>query len=138
MTGLNITEAVTVAKETGRKIRRAAWSDVYFAIGLCLGNGKYYTNDHHDDPYEFLQEDFEADDWEIYYDQSKTMGFVEMVGLIKCGGKATRLQWRDETMILRIDNRNHLNIFGHGVCAGSSLVEDIEATDWIIVKEEQP
>ena len=143
-TGLNFIEAVTAAKETGCKIRRASWRNVYFVIELCetgKDDNKYYTI--YDDPYHFKQKDFEADDWEIVPAPKtiRLMSFVEAMAKVKEGYAVRRKEWVHSSIakdncvgIARLKTRGDDSKW---VERFAPTFDEIEAADWGIVEEGQ-
>ena len=132
-TGLNVMEAVRAAKD-GKKIRRASW---------LPGEAIYHSSDRFrfacdDRLYEnFLTYDILADDWEIVPEPPKTMTFQEAVEAMKQGMAITRASNRRFTFrystalnnrFVRIERLKPLK-------EASFYIEDINATDWIIVDE---
>jgi len=87
-TRMNFNEVVTAAKKTGCRIRRASWLNTDFVLTFCIVDGKYYTI--LDEPYEFVQADFDADNWEIAPDPPRRIEVVE--GCPHCS-KENILEW---------------------------------------------
>jgi len=138
-TGLNFMEVVRAAKETGCKIRRADWSNYDFVLKLWLG--RYYTK-HEGTLYEFLQEDFDANDWEIVSELPKTMTFHEMLEMLREGKKVKRLAFakcgsKKGVKYIKLEDRIFYETSNNNLDSVFTLVlEDIDATDWVIHMEE--
>ena len=141
-TGLSFTEIVKAAKETGCRIRRAMWSNAGFALDFCKDDGKYYYTDlmSRRCQYQFLQDDFDADDWNIVPDSPKTirlMSFSEAMAKVKEGHAVRRKDWIHSTVkkdkmfnIARV--RWDIDSQSQRITHFIPTFEDIEATDWIV------
>ena len=133
ITGLNFSEAVHAAKETGRRIRRASWLNKGFVIRLCKDDDRYYTIC--DEPHIFVQAEFDANDWEVVPNPPKPMTFQEAMEKVREGKSVRRLQWVND-FICRHNDMPHATLHvgkmhtEHYVPTFNSIA----ATDWVIVE----
>ena len=150
---MEIWEAIEALKE-GKKIRVEEWPEDEY---VYLRDHKYLL-DEDNDAYEFDYSDFICK-WELYeepeetknyaffickwdlYEEPevpKTYNFMEAVQLIKEGKKVKRRVWpKDKFLVYEYEPYYRLVL----ICRDESLnrgveIEDIEATDWVIVDEE--
>ena len=138
-TGLNFLEALQAAKD-GHKIRRPFWQSKQHLIYThnvfyqCCGRTVKKK-------YEIIYDEYTADDWESDATPPKTITFTKVVAGIKNSKKFRRPTWDESRYIACVpewDNAICLQ------CASTDsqkryiwlpTITDIEATDWIEVKE---
>ena len=140
-TGLNFLEAVQAAR-VGHKIRRTSWRPkqhliyTHNAFYHCCGKIVKCK-------YEIIYDEYVADDWESDIKTPKTMTFTKVVAGIKNSKKFRRLKW-GKTKYLGCTPFLEGSISLYETKKGSlkryiwlPTIEEIEATDWVEVKEKK-
>jgi hypothetical protein len=133
---MTFSEALQAAK-AGHKIRMARWVPVsyFYLVDKQLFNENGYATSSIHTSYLL------GDDWEIVPEPPKTMTFTEAMAEVKAGKKVRRLSWtysvvqtNDFIPIERVRYSREDPTQYHKESFPS--FDDIEATDWIEVKEE--
>jgi len=120
---MNLIEALELTLE-GKKVRKRDWKNKNFICSIL----EYGLYDENYMEYKLIiscYNDLFEDEWEEYTEQNKQsrqkVSFLEALKLIKHGGKAVR--------------ENHTAIMNSDFIFLDNLsTEDIEATDWLIIK----
>ena len=141
-TGLNFIEAVKAAS-TEKKIRREG------CVIEIRKNLRYLELFNSSDPV-LSVDDYLATDWEIVPEPPKTMGFMEAVKEMKQGKITRRTSWHNHDAMMCLSPNGKFTIIQKNdfteferfikVYAGPYFVPeigDIEATDWIVVDENE-
>jgi hypothetical protein len=125
---MNIIEAIKLANNKGRKIRRSFWAD-YHWIEICRRDRE--IEDIRCNRFPFIDENgfvgsyftieaMLANDWEIYKEEPKLHSFEEAIASLRKGESIKRKSWTNRFSVDA--NDNHYNF----------SINDINANDWII------
>ena len=106
--------------------------------------GKYYPDNAScvTNPYQFLQEDFDSNDWEVVSDSPKTMSFQEMLETLRDGKKVKRLAFaecisRRRIKYVVLKEKEFHTVYNDQLTSTLTLtLDDLDATDWVEVNEE--